>query len=140
MRYLPYLTKFNFSAILLLSQLTKSKTTSKSISESTPMITKKLLRSAKMKDGRIFNAGEEFQINFLPEFSPTFSGYEAKRVSDGQSFKTKHFGLFFTPPTTRTLEKWVSDGVAKSVTGRKTECDGHGDDGSPSWLLALGLI
>lgn len=104
------------------------------------MITKKLLRNAKMKDGRTFSAGEEFQITFLPEFSTNFSGYEAKRVSDGSSFKTKQFSLFFTPPTMKTLEKWVSDGVAKSVTGRKTECDGHGDDGSPSWLLALGMI
>ena len=39
-----------------------------------------------------------------------------------------------------TLEKWSSDGVAKSVTGQRVEPDGWGVDGAPSWLLAIGVI
>jgi hypothetical protein len=43
-------------------------------------------------------------------------------------------------PGELTMYKWVDDGIAKSVTGKKCEPDGYGDDGSPSWLLALGMI
>jgi len=42
--------------------------------------------------------------------------------------------------TAATMEKWVSDGIAKTPTGKQTEPDGYADDGSPSWLLALGYI
>jgi len=46
----------------------------------------------------------------------------------------------FTTPSQRTIEKWSEDGIAKTPTGKKTEPDGYGSDGSPSWLLALGYI
>lgn len=56
------------------------------------------------------------------------------------TLKTRKFDAFFKAPSVRTLEKWSDDGVAKSVTGKRCEPDGYGDDGSPSWLLALGYI
>jgi hypothetical protein len=34
----------------------------------------------------------------------------------------------------------VDEGVAKTVTGKRAEPDGFGDDDSPSWLLVLGYI
>ena len=40
----------------------------------------------------------------------------------------------------KTLEKYSLDSVAKSVTGKRCEPDGYAEDGSPSWLLALGMI
>lgn len=43
-------------------------------------------------------------------------------------------------PSLKTLEKWSMDGVAKTVTGERTEPDGTGTDGAPSWLLAIGVI
>jgi hypothetical protein len=43
-------------------------------------------------------------------------------------------------PSMKTLEKWSNDGVAKTVTGHRTEPDGYGPDGSPSWLLVFGII
>jgi len=43
-------------------------------------------------------------------------------------------------PSLKTLEKWSNDGVAKTITGDRTEPDGYGCDGSPSWLLAIGVI
>lgn len=43
-------------------------------------------------------------------------------------------------PSTKTLEKWSGDGIAKSVLGAKVELDGWDDQGSPSWVLAMGLI
>ena len=43
-------------------------------------------------------------------------------------------------PSEKTLEKWVDEGWARTITGHKTEPDGNGPDGSPSWLIVLGLI
>ena len=38
------------------------------------------------------------------------------------------------------MERWTSHGIAKTVTGQRTEPDGYGTDGSQSWLLVLGYI
>lgn len=43
-------------------------------------------------------------------------------------------------PSVSAMGRWVSDGVAKTVTGERTEPDGYGTDGAPSWLLAIGII
>jgi hypothetical protein len=43
-------------------------------------------------------------------------------------------------PSINRLERMVSDCLAETVTGYQVEPDGHGPDGSPSWLLALGLM
>ena len=47
---------------------------------------------------------------------------------------------FTAEPTLNTMSRWIDDGIARSVTGKRVEPDGHGDDGSPSWLLVLGFI
>jgi len=44
------------------------------------------------------------------------------------------------PPSTGKLTRMVYDGIASTVTGKRVEPDGHGTDGSPSWLLVMGLI
>jgi len=46
----------------------------------------------------------------------------------------------FKAPSMATLEKWSYDSVCKTPTGKRVEPDGHGSDGSPSWLLVFGLI
>lgn len=46
----------------------------------------------------------------------------------------------FVPPSIEELEEAVSDGVCMSVAGYPTEPDGWDEKGSPSWLLALGMI
>ena len=46
----------------------------------------------------------------------------------------------FKAPSMASLERWSMDSVCKSVTGKRVEPDGHGSDGSPSWLLVFGLI
>jgi hypothetical protein len=40
-------------------------------------------------------------------------------------------------PSTKTLTKWMMDGVAKAVDGCKVEPDGTCEHGSPSWLLTI---
>jgi len=43
-------------------------------------------------------------------------------------------------PSLETAGKWIDDGIARSILGKKVEPDGHDDEGSPSWLLVMGLI
>ena len=43
-------------------------------------------------------------------------------------------------PTVATMEKWVSDGVARSIDGCRVEPDGECEHGYPSWLMALGFV
>jgi hypothetical protein len=47
---------------------------------------------------------------------------------------------FSKPPSLRKLERESNDGVCTTVTGKRVEPDGIGDDGSPSWLLVMGVI
>ena len=47
---------------------------------------------------------------------------------------------FTKMPSVRTLKRWDDEGYCKTITGQKTEPDGFGDDGSPSWLLVMGMI
>lgn len=47
---------------------------------------------------------------------------------------------FTKEPSIKTMEKWMDNGIALTVTGKRTEPDGIGEDGSPSWMLVLGLI
>lgn len=44
------------------------------------------------------------------------------------------------PPTVKTMERWMDDGVAKAVDGCRVEPDGECSHGYPSWLVAYGLI
>ena len=72
--------------------------------------------------------------------------YYARLHIGSQSFIVKAQNLhrylkgYAKPPTMNKLEKMMSDAVATTVTGQRTEPDGTGSDGSPSWLLAMGLI
>lgn len=43
-------------------------------------------------------------------------------------------------PSMDELGEWVVDSVCETPSGDTVEPDGHGPDGAPSWLLALGLI
>ena len=43
-------------------------------------------------------------------------------------------------PSLLKLEKMSNDGVCTTVTGHRVEPDGTGPDGSPSWLLVMGVI
>lgn len=83
---------------------------------------------------------------FFNETVPSLAVFEhngvtrATRVS--RLFETvKGKGVTFKkPPGMAALERMTNDGVVTTVTGRKTEPDGYGDDGSPSWLLVIGVI
>jgi hypothetical protein len=96
----------------------------------------------KWKDGSITPAGTSVHIDFC-ELRP---GRIYVTVGD-VVYKTglvnkahERFTGINKVPGPRTLEKYSNDGIAKTVTGEKTEPDGFGSDGSPSWLLVVGII
>ena len=68
-----------------------------------------------------------------------FAGHlRATRVSN--MHKT-FYGKFSKMPRPETLEKWeYNKGGCRTVTGHWTEPDGYGPDGSPSWMLVMGVI
>ena len=43
-------------------------------------------------------------------------------------------------PTYATLQKWDNAGYCRTILGNKTDPDGRDEYGSPSWLLAMGMI
>lgn len=43
-------------------------------------------------------------------------------------------------PDASQLAEWACDGVAESILGERVEPDGIDEHGSPSWLLAMGLL
>lgn len=47
---------------------------------------------------------------------------------------------FTEMPSQKALSRMATASSVKTVSGYYTEPDGHGPDGSPSWLLAFGLI
>lgn len=106
------------------------------MNQNNPILSLKSLRDTRnTKTGAIIPAGSTFSARFLER-----GEMEISHPAFSAPIKTKMFRFFFKEPSLRTLEKWSSDGIAKSVTGHRVEPDGYGPDGSPSWLLALGLI
>lgn len=45
-----------------------------------------------------------------------------------------------SPPSIKTMEKWVCDGIARATDGCKIEPDGVCQHGHKSWLLVLGYM
>jgi len=100
---------------------------------------KNLLRDVKLKDGRTFAKGTTFAVTFA-QTGQNRTYLEVSNLDGSHAFKTTHFQTFFKSPSLASLERWVNDGIAQSVSGHRVEPDGYGPDNSPSWLLALGLI
>ena len=67
-----------------------------------------------------------------------------KKLKDGVSldeYKTKYpDAIKVKKPGMSALERWCSDGVAKTPCGCKVEPDGICLHGRPSWLIVLGYI
>jgi hypothetical protein len=96
----------------------------------------------KMKDGSVIPAGSVVRVSFRedkPEIAMVEFMYSTYKIKTINLFK--YIGRPFTKvPGSAALERMVDEGVAKTVTGKRAEPDGFGDDDSPSWLLVLGYI
>ena len=96
----------------------------------------------KLKDGTVYAKGSRAEV-FFSERNPSMSEVEI----EGRKIKLRTVSLhkylrgFPKPPSMRALEKMDSEASGPTVTGvRNVEMDGYGPDGSPSWMLAMGLI
>lgn len=95
------------------------------------------------KSGTTIPSGTTLTVYFDPENS-SYVYLDPKGTPSRKRIRleTSHKYLtgFGKPPGMGTLEKYSYNGVSKTVTGYRTEPDGYGPDGSPSWLLVLGVI
>lgn len=104
-----------------------------------------LKRDVKLKDGRTYAKGTIVEVKFLGNIDKENGHRICEIHTETDSWKLSIGNLpstvsGFVKPSEMTMEKWSEEGYSKTPTGKKTEPDGYADDGSPSWLLALGLI
>lgn len=85
-------------------------------------------KSIKLKDGSILPAG--LPVTFQ-ESTPSICLVDGRKVRVSSAF---------VPPSMDELEEASNDGVCPSISGETVEPDGWDCHGSPSWLLALGVI
>jgi hypothetical protein len=64
------------------------------------------------------------------------SGFEARCAEKGYTVTWARSA----PPTLKTLEKYMENGIAKATDGCRIEPDGTCQHGHHSWLIVLGLI
>jgi hypothetical protein len=96
----------------------------------------------KLKDGTVYARGTAAEVVFS-ERTPFVSEViiEGRTIRVATKRLNRYFKGFTKEPSLRTLEKWMSDGLGSTITGKRgIELDGYGSDGAPSWYLALGLI
>ena len=99
------------------------------------------LKFSTSKQPTVIKSGTKVEVYFsekIPAFG--FVPYENYWYIVGLKNGNTQFNKFTAPPSMNTLQKWDSDGYSKTVTGHKVEPDGYGPDGSPSWLLVIGVI
>jgi len=106
-------------------------------------ISAKVKKEIRFKSGKVIPLGTPVTFKFINDGMgvsidiPSLNMAEVKlRTRSAVLLLSK----FTKEPSIKTMENWMSTGIAKTVTGHRTEPDGHGPDGSPSWLLAMGLI
>ena len=95
-----------------------------------------LKRNMKLKSGREYAGGTKFTLNFDPSGMELVDDLENKIRFGGRL--DSYFGIKI--PSMKTLEKWSEEGYAKSVGGKTVEPDGWDSEGTPSWMILLGMI
>jgi hypothetical protein len=99
------------------------------------------------KKGIIIKAGEIVTVKFdvkgkdgVRDENPFLASYVSLNTTDNRRIAMRLTSSGIKLPSQNKLELWSWDSVCKSVFGTDVEPDGWSYDGSPSWLLALGLI
>ena len=90
-------------------------------------------KAIKLKDGSTLPKG--LPVQFIPN-SPRTCYVHCDRDEPVHVRITSAF----IPPTADEIEAAVCDSVCLSVGGETVEPDGWDSAGSPSWLMALGLV
>lgn len=100
--------------------------------------TTKVINQFKNKSGAVFEVGSTVQCEFNDSFVRV--NYNDNSVKIPYKVAFKYLKGFKSPPNMNKLERMSYDGIATTPLGSRTEPDGHGIHGEPSWLLAFGLI
>ena len=98
------------------------------------MKTIKTIKDLKLKDQTVIPTGTTLMF-IRPGDMPTVGIFNF----NGREIKMRYRSIIKNP-SMNSLEKWSDTGICKSVFGATCEPDGFGDEGEPSWLLAMGLI
>lgn len=109
----------------------------------TGSVTAKASKDIKLKSGGVLAKGTAVTITWPDDSRPGLARVVSSDLDIRISSRSlvDYFGRpFVKAPTISALMKMSDDGIAKSLTGKRIEPDGHGPDGSPSWLLVLGYI
>lgn len=99
-----------------------------------------LLISLKLKrTEKVYPAGSRVLVEFGRIASELDRNSWRMRITlpDGEICLTRRCSFVYVVPEIDELD---DDGIAQSVLGESVEPDGFDCDGSPSWLMALGLI
>lgn len=100
--------------------------------------TVKVKKEFKNRRGDVFPEGATVTCEFRDSSVRVTLG-DAAVVMSYQA-ASKFLTKFKPAPSMKTLEKMTYDGVATTPLGSRTEPDGYGIYGEPSWPIALGLI
>jgi len=101
-----------------------------------------LKREVKLKDGTVLPKGAQGSLRFNANAPRVVTvDFDTRPNTNlGVAGLYENFGRpFMKVPSMSSLSR-MADGLSKSVTGKTVEPDGYGPDGSPSWLLVLGMI
>ncbi len=90
-------------------------------------------KQIELKSGEILPKG--LPVTFCQD-SPSICLVQGERI---EPYKIRVSSAFHAPSIGK-LERQSNDGVCDSILGKRVEPDGWDEHGSPSWLLALGMI
>lgn len=96
------------------------------------------LKVGRTSERHTIRKGDEVIVSWDEHNRPLISVGPFRRQRASVKLTCKLLGIQM--PTMEDLEEWTYDSVCESVYGHNVEPDGHDEEGSPSWLLALGLM
>ena len=101
-------------------------------------------REIKFKNGLVVPVGTSLVVTFTAgQMVANLTGGSAGGVPVSLKLRCSSLPRYFSrfkEPSVMTMEKWNDEGVAKSMLGKRVEPDGYDSEGSPSWMLVMGLI
>jgi len=99
-------------------------------------------RDMTYKDGVVIPSGTPLWVYFTEnKLNFLVFDYQGKTRATRVELAYKTFGSKFKKaPSMKSLERMSNDGVVTTPLGERTEPDGFGPSGAPSWFMVLGYI
>ena len=126
----------------LLGYLKKFKSKYRASRKRTSAKSYELIKDVKTKNNQ-FQRGTKFRVvkyNDRYPYLVILESDQGLKLSVTPEGGSKLLRGFPKPPSMSQMERWMENGVANSIDGKRVEPDGISPSGAPSWLLALGLI